>query len=112
MSFREPLTEALGSALRYLDTLDRAPVDATVTRDQLIARLGRPLADSGLDATQVIRDLVHDVEGGIVGTAGPRFFGWVIGGAVPASLAADWLTSVWDQPAGLHAAGPAAAVVE
>src|SRR4051794_4318131 len=112
MSFRAPLTEALGSALHYLDTLDRASVDATATRDQLLARLGRALADTGIDATQVIRDLVRDVEGGIVGTAGPRFLGWVIGGALPASLAADWLTSAWDQPAGLNAAGPAAAVVE
>ena len=44
--------------------------------------------------------------------AGGRFFGWVIGGAVPSALAADWLAAAWDQAAGLYAAGPAAAVVE
>src|SRR6185295_10688147 len=47
-----------------------------------------------------------------LGSAGGRFFGWVIGGALPAALGADWLTTAWDQNAGLYACGPAAAVVE
>jgi len=45
-------------------------------------------------------------------SAGGRFFGWVVGGALPSALAADWLTATWDQNAGLYAAGPAAAIVE
>jgi glutamate/tyrosine decarboxylase-like PLP-dependent enzyme len=63
-------------------------------------------------AEQVIRELAADVEGGLLGSAGGRFFAWVIGGSLPAALAADWLCSAWDQNAGLYATAPAAAVVE
>jgi len=59
-----------------------------------------------------VRQLTADVAGGLVGSAGGRFFAWVIGGAVPAAVAADWLTSAWDQNAGMYATSPAAAVVE
>jgi glutamate/tyrosine decarboxylase-like PLP-dependent enzyme len=71
-----------------------------------------PLADTGLDPAKVISDLVQGVAGGINNSAGGRFFGWVIGGSLPSALAADWLTSAWDQNAGLYACAPAAAVVE
>lgn len=47
-----------------------------------------------------------------MGSAGGRFFAWVIGGAVPAALGADWLTSAWNQNAALYACAPAAAVAE
>jgi glutamate/tyrosine decarboxylase-like PLP-dependent enzyme len=60
----------------------------------------------------VIEDLLQDVRAGLLGSAGGRFFAWVIGGSLPSALAADWLTSAWDQNAGMYACGPAAAVVE
>src|SRR3546814_7539516 len=47
-----------------------------------------------------------------LGSAGGRFFAWVIGGALPSALAADWLASTWDNNAALHACGPASAIVE
>ena len=56
--------------------------------------------------------LARVVDPGLVASAGPRFFGFVTGGTLPAALAADWLTSVWDQNAGLYVESPAASVVE
>ncbi len=106
------LEQAHRMALAYLAKLDASSVAATADLETLRARLARPLGEQGIAAEQVLADLAADVEGGIIGSAGGRFFGWVIGGSVPAALAADWLTSAWDQNAGLYATAPAAAVVE
>lgn len=110
--FARPLSEALHHAVQHLDSLDAESVAATVDLATLRQRLDLPLNDSGLDPSQVVSELVSGVEGGLLGSAGGRFFGWVIGGSLPAALAADWLTSTWDQNAGLYACSPAAAVVE
>ena len=106
------LLRALAHASAHLDRLQRSPVAATATKQELRQRLARPLADAGPDPVQVIDELVADTAGGILGNAGGRFFGWVIGGCVPAALAADWLTSAWDQNAALYACAPAEAVIE
>ncbi len=111
-SYRPVLEDTLGHALDYLENLDRSPVAAAATHTQLQARLAHPLDDRGMPPEDVIADLVRDTQGGLIGSAGGRFFAWVIGGAVPASLAADWLTSTWDQNATLFASSPAEAVIE
>jgi glutamate/tyrosine decarboxylase-like PLP-dependent enzyme len=110
--FQEPLAAAFRYATEYVATTAERPVAATVDLATLRRRLGAPLEERGVDAAQVIEDLVRGVEGGIITSSGPRFFGWVIGGSLPAALAADWLTSTWDQNAGLYTTAPAAAVVE
>jgi glutamate/tyrosine decarboxylase-like PLP-dependent enzyme len=111
-SFQGPLAAALHHAIHHLSPVSALPVAATADLDTLRTQLALPLGDTGIDATVVIDDLVKGVEGGIINSAGPRFFGWVIGGCLPAALAADWLTSAWDQNAGMYACAPAAAVVE
>lgn len=110
--FRKPLETVLENAMAHLEGLDQASVAATVDVATLRSHLDKMLPQEGVPAEQVIVDLVKDVEGGILGSAGGRFFGWVIGGSVPAALAADWLTSAWDQNSGHHSCGPASAVVE
>ncbi len=109
---RVTLEFALRSALDYLSSLDTQPVNATASLAQLRQRLHKPLEAHGLAPEDVVTQLVADIAGGLHGTAGGRFFAWVIGGAVPAALAADWLTSAWDQNAGMYAVSPGAAVVE
>jgi glutamate/tyrosine decarboxylase-like PLP-dependent enzyme len=109
---RKTLERALEHSLDHLDTLDQAPVGATADVHTLRRQLQKPLQEEGLPAEQVIDELVEAVKGGILGSAGGRFYGWVIGGSTPASLAADWLTSAWDQNAALYACGPAAAIAE
>jgi glutamate/tyrosine decarboxylase-like PLP-dependent enzyme len=103
---------ALESALKHLDGLDSRSVAATTGMSTLRERLGRELSAEGMAPDAVIRELAAAVDGGIMGSASGRFFGWVIGGALPAAIAADWLTSVWDNNAALHSTAPAAAVVE
>ncbi len=106
------LERAMHHTRQYLDRLDHAPVGATVDLATVRARLTKPLTDGPLPAEQVIDELVADSSGAIINSAGGRFFAWVVGGSIPASFAADLLTTAWDQNAGIYASGPAAAVTE
>lgn len=106
------LAGAQRHAVEFLASLDRRPVGATATLDELRRRLEVPLTDSGIDAGRVIDELVAATDGGHLGSAGGRFYAWVIGGALPSALAADWLVSAWDNNAAMYACGPASAVVE
>ena len=112
MDERELLHLTADYAADFLATLDDRRITPSATLEELRAQLGGPLPQEGLEPRAVIASLVDGVEGGIVGIPSGRFFGFVIGGALPSSLAADWLTSTWDQNAGLYAGGPAASVVE
>lgn len=103
---------ALNSADDYLGSLNAAPVCSTRTIDELRQRLSKPLSDGGLDPKRVITELIEDAHDGLLRFQSGRFFAWVVGGSVPSALAADWLTSAWDQNATIAASSPAAAVVE
>ena len=100
---------AAAHAARYLETLPTRPIAATASIADLHERLAKPLPEIGLPDATVIDELVRDTEGGIMGSAGGRFFGWVIGGSHPVGVAAEWLTAAWGQNAGNHIASPAAA---
>ena len=99
-------------AADFLETLDERPVFPDTSVDELREALGGPLPDGPTDAGVVVDEIVSRAGPGVVAIPGGRYFGFVIGGAVPAALAADWLTSTWDQNAGLYVAGPSASVVE
>jgi glutamate/tyrosine decarboxylase-like PLP-dependent enzyme len=107
-----PLDVAVHAAQAFLAGLPDRPLGARATLAELRAALGGPLPESGVAPERVIEDLVRGADPGIIGMPGPRYFGFVIGGSYPVALAADWLTSAWDQNAGLYAVSPASAVVE
>ena len=110
--FRSVLEKTLHYSLSHLESLGDKSVASTLTLNELRMRLNKPLNVEGMDAQNVIEELVSDTDGGILGNAGGRFFGWAIGGSVPAALAADWLTSAWDQNAALYSTAPAVGVIE
>ncbi|MBA3915669.1 MAG: aspartate aminotransferase family protein [Acidobacteriales bacterium] len=110
--FAPVLNLALEEALTYLRHVDEKPVGATASLADLRARVCKSWNIEPTAATEVIRDLVGDIAGGLNNSVNARFYAWVIGGALPSALAADWLTSTWDQNAGMYAVAPAAAIVE
>jgi glutamate/tyrosine decarboxylase-like PLP-dependent enzyme len=112
VSERELFEHVAGYAADFLDTLDERRIAPEADVERLIQALGGPLPEEGMDPRAVVAALVEDAGPGIVGIPSGRYFGFVIGAAVPAAVAADWLTSVWDQNAGLYVGGPSAAVVE
>lgn len=106
------LAAAAQHAQAFLDGLDERPVAARVDATAVHDALGGPLPERGEDPDTVIDALVAGADPGLVASAGPRHFGFVIGGALPAALAADWLVSAWDQCAAFHSLSPAAAALE
>ena len=109
---RVVLQRVLDEADAFLDGLDHRPVRPRTDVDGVAAALGGPLPEHPQDALTVVEDLIAGASPGLLATPSGRFFGWVIGGVLPAALAADWLTTTWDQNAGLLASSPAAAGAE
>jgi glutamate/tyrosine decarboxylase-like PLP-dependent enzyme len=109
---RDLLHQTANHAADFLESLPDRPVFPHVELDELRARLGGPLPEEPIDPSAVVAELAATAGEAAVGMAGGRYFGFVIGGALPAALAADWLAVAWDQNAGLYVGGPAASVVE
>jgi glutamate/tyrosine decarboxylase-like PLP-dependent enzyme len=99
-------------AIAYRESLATRPVRPEVGYDHLLAAIGGPLPAHGEGAAAVVELLAREVPPGLIAMPGPRFFGFVLGGGVPAAVAADWLTAVWDQNSPFAAVTPAPAVAE
>ena len=107
------LRHAAERSIDYLDGVAERPVGRPIDADRLRNALADgPLPDSGEDPQAVIDALRAGVDQGLVASAGPRYFGFVVGGSLPAALAADWLTSAWDQNAFSYVSSPASSVIE
>jgi glutamate/tyrosine decarboxylase-like PLP-dependent enzyme len=99
-------------AVEFLRELPERHVGARATRAELLGELGGALPERGDDDGAVIESLARAAQRGVMGSAGPRYFGFVIGGSLPVALATDWLTSAWDQNAGLFVTSPLDSVAE
>lgn len=109
---RDLLLATAEHASSYLASLGDRPVAAALDAPAALDRIDPTLADGPIAARDVVDELVAQIEPGITAMGSPRYFGFVIGGALPSAIAADWLVSAWDQNAGLASPTPAAAAAE
>jgi glutamate/tyrosine decarboxylase-like PLP-dependent enzyme len=109
---RELLHSVALRAARYLEDIQERRVAPTPEAIRALARFSESLPEGPMPPEEVIRMLDEAGSPATMGIAGPRFFGFVIGGSLPAALGANWLASAWDQNAGLFAATPISAVLE
>jgi len=109
---KELLRRAADEGAAFRATLADAPVTTTAELADLRDAFGGPLNDAPTPPGVVLEELIAAAKGGLMATPGPRFFGFVIGGALPAATAADVLTAGWDQVAFNAVLAPAATAAE
>jgi glutamate/tyrosine decarboxylase-like PLP-dependent enzyme len=110
--YERVLEVATERASRYLAEVDERPVREQASVEDLRAALDRELPEAGQDPATVVEELADAAEPGLIALGSPRYFGFVIGGTLPAALGADWLAGAWDQIASLYVCGPSASVAE
>jgi glutamate/tyrosine decarboxylase-like PLP-dependent enzyme len=109
---RDVLARAAALAADYVESLDTRSVGARKDYRAMLELLDRPLPEGPSDPLEVVEELAREADEGVVAMGSGRYFGFVIGGALPASTAADWLVSAWDQNTCLAEPTPATSALE
>lgn len=110
--YKAVLDRATAHAEKWIDSIPERRVAPSASIDEMKVAFGDPLQDGPVDPIDVIDQLATLADPGLMAMPSGRFFGWVIGGTLPAALGADVLTSAWDQNAGMRYATPATAAIE
>lgn len=110
--YRDALNSAHAHATEWLDSVPSRRVGPIATADELLSSFDMPLQSEPIVAAAVVDELARLAEPGLLNMAGGRFYGWVMGGILPAAMGADWLVSAWDQNAAMRNATPATAAAE
>ncbi|SDI84109.1 Glutamate or tyrosine decarboxylase [Frankineae bacterium MT45] len=106
------LAAAADHAQRWLASVPDRPVPPQRNADELRSSFGESIPEGAGDPAEVVKLLAEAADPGLMSMASGRFYGWVIGGTLPAALGADWLVSAWDQNAGMRGASPGVVAAE
>ena len=110
--YRDALSLAAEHSQKWLDSIAIRDVNPKMNADEIKAGLGVELPDGPTAPATVVESLAEVGESGLMAMSSGRFFGWVVGGTLPAALAADWTVSAWDQNSASRIATPTTAAVE
>lgn len=106
------LSDAADRSIRYLQDIQSRPVAPSAAAIAALRAFDEPLPAGPTDPAATLRLLDEVGSPATMGMAGPRFFGFVIGGSLPVTLAANWLAGAWDQNAAMYRATPGVAHLE
>ncbi|MET1035754.1 MAG: pyridoxal-dependent decarboxylase [Arthrobacter sp.] len=111
-AYAPALERARTHAFAWLASVAERPVGPSADADELARRFAAALPVEPTDPAAVVDELAALAAPGLMAMQSGRFFGWVIGGTLPAALGADWLVGAWDQNAGQRYSTPATAAAE
>jgi glutamate/tyrosine decarboxylase-like PLP-dependent enzyme len=110
--YKDVLDRATARSMEWIDSIPDRDVAPKANFDAMKTVFANPLQDGPTDPVEVVDELATLAEPGLMAMPSGRFFGWVIGGTLPAALGADVLVSSWDQNAGMRYGSPATAAIE